>query len=36
MTRYALAPALYEMCRAIEIVAPDYRKEIRNVSRFRA
>ena len=27
---------LYEMCRTIEIVAPDYRKEIRNVSRFRA
>jgi DNA replication protein DnaC len=27
---------LYEMCRKIEIVAPDYRKEIRNVSRFRA
>lgn len=27
---------LYEMCRMIEIVAPDYRKEIRNVSRFRA
>jgi DNA replication protein DnaC len=25
---------LYEMCRTIEIVAPDYRKEIRNVSRF--
>lgn len=24
---------LYEMCRTIEIVAPDYRKEIRNVSR---
>jgi DNA replication protein DnaC len=27
---------LYEMCRTIEIIAPDYRKEIRNVSRFRA
>jgi DNA replication protein DnaC len=27
---------LYEMCRAVEISAPDYRKEIRNVSRFRA
>jgi DNA replication protein DnaC len=27
---------LYEMCRTIEIVAPDYRKEIRNISRFRA
>lgn len=27
---------LYEMCRTIEVVAPDYRKEIRNVSRFRA
>ena len=27
---------LYEMCRTIEIYAPDYRKEIRNVSRFRA
>jgi len=25
---------LYEMCRTIEIMAPDYRKEIRNVSRF--
>ena len=25
---------LYEMCRTIEIVAPDYRKEIRNQSRF--
>lgn len=24
---------LYEMCRTIEIVAPDYRKEIRNISR---
>jgi DNA replication protein DnaC len=24
---------LYEMCRTIEMVAPDYRKEIRNVSR---
>jgi DNA replication protein DnaC len=27
---------LYEMCRTIEIYAPDYRKEIRNVSRGRA
>jgi DNA replication protein DnaC len=27
---------LYEMCRNIEISAPDYRKEIRNISRFRA
>ena len=27
---------LYEMCRTVEIYAPDYRKEIRNVSRFRA
>jgi DNA replication protein DnaC len=27
---------LYEMCRTVEIFAPDYRKEIRNVSRFRA
>jgi DNA replication protein DnaC len=27
---------LYEMCRTIEIAAPDYRKEIRNISRFRA
>jgi DNA replication protein DnaC len=26
---------LYEMCRTVEIFAPDYRKEIRNVSRFR-
>jgi DNA replication protein DnaC len=26
---------LYEMCRTIEIYAPDYRKEIRNISRFR-
>jgi len=25
---------LYEMCRTIEIFAPDYRKEIRNISRF--
>jgi DNA replication protein DnaC len=25
---------LYEMCRTVEILAPDYRKEIRNVSRF--
>ena len=27
---------LYEMCRKVEIVAPDYRKEIRNMGRFRA
>jgi DNA replication protein DnaC len=27
---------LYEMCRTLEVSAPDYRKEIRNVSRFRA
>ncbi len=27
---------LYEMCRTIEILAPDYRKEIRNMSRGRA
>jgi len=27
---------LYEMCRTIEISAPDYRKEIRQASRFRA
>jgi len=27
---------LYEMCRTIEIYAPDYRKEIRNLSRGRA
>lgn len=27
---------LYEMCRTIEISAPDYRKEIRNLSRGRA
>jgi DNA replication protein DnaC len=27
---------LYEMCRTIEISAPDYRKEIRNISRFHA
>ena len=27
---------LYEMCRTIEIVAPDYRKEIRQADRFRA
>jgi DNA replication protein DnaC len=27
---------LYEMCRTVEISAPDYRKEIRNISRFRA
>jgi DNA replication protein DnaC len=27
---------LYEMCRTIEIVAPDYRKEIRQARRFRA
>ncbi len=26
---------LYEMCRTVEICAPDYRKEIRNISRFR-
>lgn len=26
---------LYEMCRTIEIFAPDYRKEIRNISRLR-
>jgi len=26
---------LYEMCRTVEISAPDYRKEIRNISRFR-
>ncbi|HXX71837.1 MAG TPA: ATP-binding protein [Candidatus Acidoferrum sp.] len=26
---------LYEMCRTVEIFAPDYRKEIRNISRFR-
>jgi DNA replication protein DnaC len=26
---------LYEMCRTVEIFASDYRKEIRNVSRFR-
>lgn len=26
---------LYEMCRTIEVSSPDYRKEIRNVSRFR-
>src|SRR5579872_1399580 len=25
---------LYEMCRTVEISAPDYRKEIRNISRF--
>jgi DNA replication protein DnaC len=24
---------LYEMCRTVEIFAPDYRKEIRNISR---
>jgi DNA replication protein DnaC len=24
---------LYEMCRTVEISAPDYRKEIRNISR---
>jgi DNA replication protein DnaC len=27
---------LYEMCRTVEMSAPDYRKEIRNISRFRA
>ena len=27
---------LYEMCRTVEISAPDYRKEIRNMSRGRA
>jgi DNA replication protein DnaC len=27
---------LYEMCRTIEIIAPDYRKEIRQASRFRS
>jgi len=27
---------LYEMCRTIEIIAPDYRKEIRQATRFRA
>jgi DNA replication protein DnaC len=27
---------LYEMCRTVQIFAPDYRKEIRNISRFRA
>jgi DNA replication protein DnaC len=27
---------LYEMCRTVEISAPDYRKEIRNVTRTRA
>ena len=27
---------LYEMCRTVEISSPDYRKEIRNVSRSRA
>jgi DNA replication protein DnaC len=27
---------LYEMCRTVEILAPDYRKEIRNMSRGRA
>lgn len=27
---------LYEMCRTVEIVAPDYRKEIRQASRFHA
>jgi len=26
---------LYEMCRTVEMSAPDYRREIRNVSRFR-
>src|ERR1700691_800568 len=28
-----IRPRLYEMCRTIEITAPDYRKEIRNISR---
>jgi DNA replication protein DnaC len=27
---------LYEMCRTVEVSAPDYRKEIRNISRGRA
>lgn len=27
---------LYEMCRTVEVYAPDYRKEIRNISRGRA
>ena len=27
---------LYEMCRTVDFFAPDYRKEIRNISRFRA
>jgi DNA replication protein DnaC len=27
---------LYEMCRTVEIVAPDYRREIRQAGRFRA
>lgn len=27
---------LYEMCRTVEMVAPDYRKEIRQASRFRS
>jgi len=27
---------LYEMCRTVEMVAPDYRKEIRQAGRFRA
>ena len=27
---------LYEMCRTVEIIAPDYRKEIRQADRFRA
>jgi DNA replication protein DnaC len=27
---------LYEMCRTIEISAPDYRKEIRHAGRFRS
>jgi DNA replication protein DnaC len=27
---------LYEMCRTVEMVAPDYRKEIRQATRFRA
>ena len=27
---------LYEMCRTVDVTAPDYRQEIRNISRFRA
>ena len=27
---------LYEMCRTVEIFAPDYRKEIRHAGRFRS